>query len=343
MNLTKTIDFVPDQKSIEPCAPESIRSYSELADFASSVHAGESLVGGEKFPSVSVNNLDEFSDAIFLDREGSSRQRELDWTGDQRVRELRPGPVKFISDKLVGQKLGEFLIEERIGSGGMARVYLAYDTTLKRHVAIKVIQNRKFVTQESQANLLKSEAISQARLNHQNVVSIFHVGTHDHLPFLAMEYVDGESLGERIKKSSLTFAEIHKLSGQIVEGLIEAYHNGLVHGDIKPANLLIDDNGTIKLSDFGLARHKHDDGYVQKALVGTPAYMAPELFDKEPIDEISDLYSLGVTFFQMTFGTLPYPVSGETVKEVKQSLGLSEIEFPGNWPESLPIAWKKIL
>lgn len=249
----------------------------------------------------------------------------------------------YIPDQIIGTRLGDFLIQERIGSGGMARVYLAIDSELKRYVAVKLIQNRRYVSLDTQAMLLKTEAVSQASIHHPNVVSIYHIGSHEGLPYLAMEYVDCGSLKDRINDDGLEFEEIVCYTRQIISGLSEAYRIGLVHGDIKPANLLIDDCGHIKLSDFGLARHVSDENSVSKMLVGTPAFMAPELFELYPTNETSDLFSLGVTLYQMTFGRLPYTLVGETVEELKLCMESAKIEMPEEWPEKIPNWWKNIL
>ena len=318
MEITQTVDFVPPEKPTCQCAQVNTISLDESADGAAVICEICQL------PIVpSLDAIDEITDLI----------EEIT---------VAPKPT-YVPDKMIGQSLGEFIIQERIGSGGMARVYLAYDTILKRHVAVKLIQNKKHVSKESQAQLLKAEAISQASVQHPNVVSIFYVGTHGDVPYLAMEYVDGESLAAKIKSREFSFAEINLIASQIIDGLREAYGIGLVHGDIKPANLLTDDDGNVKLSDFGLARHMHDENYQPRRLVGTPSYMAPELFGNHAIDEQSDLYSLGVTLFQLTFGVSPYTLLGETVEEVRQSLEMSTVEFPAKWPEDLPLQWKKIL
>lgn len=249
----------------------------------------------------------------------------------------------FVYDGYVGAHFGEYHLQERIGSGGMARVYLALDRELYRYVAVKIIQNKKYLSSEAQAQLLKSEAISQASLDHGNVVSIYHVGTHEGLPYLVMEYVDEGSLAERIDASPIPFDEVINYSQQIVDGLSEACRIGLIHGDIKPANLLVDHKGQVKLSDFGLARHISDGQTQTNLLLGTPAFMAPELFDLEPIDEKTDLFSLGVTLFQLTFGRVPYVLVGETIEEIKTCFHHAQIQFPEEWPDEVPAWWKDVL
>ena len=322
--LTETRIFVPKEEQKCRCDPlhDASDSTSDLTVEADGICRQCSL----RFPDA-FESLNQLSDILSLDEEHSFEE---------------PTSSAFVQDRLLGTCLGDFEIRERIGSGGMARVYLAFDQVLKRHVAVKVIQNKKYLTRESQAELLQAEAISQASVHHPNVVSIFYVGRHETLPFLAMEYVDGYSLNDRVSEGPLSLREVYQCAEQIVLGLSEAYRNGLVHGDIKPANLLVDDNNVVKLSDFGLARHLQDDHYEPKQLVGTPSFMAPELFDKHAIDEQTDLFSLGVTLFQLTYGKSPYTLIGETAEEVKSCLEKASIEFPEDRPD-VPERWINIL
>lgn len=251
--------------------------------------------------------------------------------------------IAFVNDPLEGRSLDHFYLQNRIGSGGMARVYLANDRLLKRNVAIKVIQNRKYVTDEHLANLLMAEAVAQAQLNHPNIVSIHYVGKIEGMPFLAMEYVPGRSLAHRLERGGIPVSEAVAFALQIIDALQHADSHDLVHGDIKPANLLIDSQNHIKLSDFGLARQVSKAQSQIKSLVGTPTHMAPELFDKRPVDKQTDLYALGVTMFQMVFNRYPYELVGETAEEIKLALNAAKIQMPGTWPEDIPVSLRIIL
>lgn len=251
--------------------------------------------------------------------------------------------VPFVNDPLEGKSLDHFYLQKRIGSGGMARVYLANDGLLKRNVAIKVIQNRKYVTDEHLANLLMAEAVAQAQLNHPNIVSIHYVGKLEGMPFLAMEYVPGRSLAQRLERGAVPVSEAVAFALQIIDALQHADSHDLVHGDIKPANLLIDSQNRIKLSDFGLARQVSKTQSQIKNLVGTPTHMAPELFEKRPVDKQTDLYALGVTMFQMVFNRYPYELAGETAEEIKLALNAAKIQIPDTWPEDIPVSLRIIL
>lgn len=251
--------------------------------------------------------------------------------------------IPFVSDGLEGKLLDHYLLKDRIGSGGMARVYLADDTLLQRNVAIKVIQNRKYVTDEQMANSLMVEAVAQAQLNHPNIVSVFYVGKTEGMPFLAMEHVDGQSLEQRLSNGPMPASEAVAYCFQIINALQHAESHDVVHGDIKPANLLIDRSNKIKLSDFGLARQVNEDGSQVKKLVGTPSHMAPELFEKLPVDKQTDLYALGVTLFQMIFNRHPYELAGETAEEVKLALDAAKLRIPEMWPEEVPISLRMTL
>jgi len=265
--------------------------------------------------------------------------------------ELRASPVhgdfqladEADEDDWVGRELEHYQIVERLGRGGMGQVYRALDQSLQRYVAIKVIHAGKSTQEDSrQLQRLFQEATAQARVNHPNIAHIYYVGRDSDAPFLAMELVDGRTLAEELEASPLSFARIVDVAIQVADALRHAIEFDIVHGDIKPTNILITRKGTVKLADFGLARRLSDESE-GKPSGGTPRYLAPEIAGGIPPNAISDMYSLGVTLFQLSFGRLPYTFSSETVQGLLQTHRDAQIEFPPVWPPDLPERWREIL
>ena len=246
---------------------------------------------------------------------------------------------------LVGKIYGHFELIKPLGRGGAGFVYQAVDTSLQRYVAVKVLrgggQSNKTLDNESETDLLLQEAIAQARVAHPNIVTIYYVGKQDDEPFYAMELVDGISLSERIRNGAFKFAEISSVAENMTEALRSSFSMDIIHGDIKPSNILLTRTGGAKLSDFGLARRASEDNKIAKG--GTPNYLAPELLYGESPSKQSDMYALGVTLYEMTFGYLPIKVTGTTAASWQKSHDNVQIEFPTEWPEHLPPNWKPFL
>jgi uncharacterized RDD family membrane protein YckC len=244
-------------------------------------------------------------------------------------------PDHEMEDTNCGRLLGHFRLDQRLGSGGMGTVYRALDTSLQRYVAVKVVRDRGDGESTKRIEEVLQEAVAQARLNHPNVVTIYYVGSQDDEPFLAMELVSGPPLSERIQLGTLPYAQLVRFVIQVADALRHAQQFGIVHADIKPANLLMSGDEQIKLSDFGLSRinvQEQDSGQ----LAGTPAYLAPELTNGSPVSIQSDMYALGVTLFQLAFGRPPYELKGTTVQERLASHHTADIDFPQPWPRNVP-------
>lgn len=247
-------------------------------------------------------------------------------------------------DPLIGTTFDHYEIVARVGEGGMGSVYRALDKSLQRYVALKVIRSGGQSAEDTrQLQRLFQEAIAQARVNHPNVVHIYYVGQHDDSPFLAMELVDGETLADQFANGPLPFIEVVNIAIQVADALRHSVSYDILHGDIKPSNILLTRDGAAKLSDFGLARRLSQVADPDVGIAGTPIYMAPEAIQPDAADIRSDMYSLGVTLFEMTFGRLPYSFDGKTLAECIAKHQNSPVEFPEPWPIEVPAGWRAVL
>lgn len=198
-------------------------------------------------------------------------------------------------------------IIRKLGEGGMAQVYLARDIALDREVAIKVLpafENEK----EDLRKRFRREAKTIAKLEHRAIVPVFDYGEGNQVPYLAMRYMRGGSLADKLEQGPLSLARAVGILDRIADGLDKAHEAGVVHRDIKPANILFDDDDKAYLADFGIVKLANHDTTITPidGLVGTPAYMSPEQFKETPIDGRSDIYALGIVLYEMLTGVLPY-------------------------------------
>src|SRR6266545_3359540 len=216
---------------------------------------------------------------------------------------------------LVGQQLGRYRVQEEIGRGGMARVYRAQDTLLRRTVALKVLAPQLAVDPEF-AQRFEREAVTAANLRHPNIVTIYDVGEHSGLRYIAMEYVRGRTLHAIIEeRGALGLGAAIAIVGPVAAALDYAHSQGAVHRDIKPQNIMIDAEGRVLLTDFGIAQapESGDDGRRLTRtgiFMGTPEYISPEQASAQRVDGRSDLYSLGIATYEVITGAVPF--SGAT-------------------------------
>ena len=210
----------------------------------------------------------------------------------------------------VERNFDHFVLLETLGVGGMATVYKARDTLLERDVAVKLLR-QDLEGDFDQARQLQQEARLAASVNHPNVVQVFSSGTDHGQFYLVMELVDRGSLDDFMEeKKRLPEEHVLEIGIQVAKGLRAAYANGLIHRDVKPANILFSDEHTAKIGDFGLASVAAQSPEDHREIWGTPHYVAPERLKNEPEDFRSDIYSLGATLFHAIAGRAP--IEGET-------------------------------
>lgn len=219
---------------------------------------------------------------------------------------------------MIGRRLSHYEVVGDLGAGGMGVVYRAHDTTLNRDVAIKVLPSDRPISANARARF-KREALVASALNHPNIITIYEVNSQDGTDFIAMEYVRGASLLALLRKKKLTIEEALIYSVQIADALSKAHAAGIVHRDLKPGNIMVTEDGLIKVLDFGLARIEYEGTdssasaptqsftLTQPGVApGTVAYMSPEQARGEQVDARSDIFSFGIVMFEMFSGKLPF-------------------------------------
>ncbi len=215
-------------------------------------------------------------------------------------------------ENLIGQSLGRYHILEKLGEGGMAVVYKAFDTLLERHVAIKVIRREAFppVKLENVLHRFKRETKMLAKLSHPNIVKVLDSGEERGIPYLVMEYLAGGTLKAKLQGTPINWRDAARLLLPVCRALGNANESGIIHRDIKPSNILLSESGVPMLTDFGIAKIIEGDEITVDLTgtgvgIGTPEYMSPEQ-GAGKVDERSDIYALGVVYYQMVTGRLPY-------------------------------------
>ena len=226
-----------------------------------------------------------------------------------------PGPKR----SSVPKEFGGYEVEGELGRGGMGVVYLARQIKLNRRVALKMLTGH-YGPDELQRFL--AEAETAAGLHHTNIAHIYEVGEHDGAPFYSMEYVEGGSIADRLRKELPTPRDTAQLLIQVARALHYAHQNGIVHRDMKPANVLLDIDGVPKVADFGIAKRLKEDTHltVSGAVIGTPTYMAPEQAkgSSRHVGPAADIYSLGAILYEMLAGRPPFlPDDSETAITVR--------------------------
>jgi len=207
---------------------------------------------------------------------------------------------------LIGQTISHYKILEKIGQGGMGVVYKAEDTKLKRTVALKFLLPQALETEEEKIRFVR-EAQAAAALDHPNISTIYEVDEAEGKTFIAMAYIEGQTLKKKIKSGPLKLSETLDIAIQVAEGLKEAHQKGVVHRDIKSNNIMVTERGQVKIMDFGLAKLSEETQLTRTGTtMGTIAYMSPEQARGEEVDNRTDIWSLGVVIYEMITGQLPF-------------------------------------
>jgi eukaryotic-like serine/threonine-protein kinase len=234
------------------------------------------------------------------------------------------------------KKIGRYKILGELGRGAMGIVYKAEDPNLDRQVALKTIllQEDSAGRAEYQKRFML-EAKAAGKLNHPNIVTTFDYGEHDGLAYLAMELLEGIDLRSRLQKESIPAVEAVEIARQVAEGLAYAHARGVVHRDIKPGNIMLNGEGQAKIMDFGLARMRMADHKTSTGMVlGTPRYMSPEQISGQPVDNRSDVFSLGIVLYEMLTGTRLF--AGDNIEQVQHLIVETEHVPPTRQMPGLP-------
>jgi non-specific serine/threonine protein kinase len=268
------------------------------------------------------------------------------------LREIDPGPTSrgngIVEQMEAGASLGHYRIVEKIGAGGMGEVYRAEDLKLERPVAIKMLPPWAAGDRMAVERLVREAKLASA-LNHPNIVTMYAIEDSDPAPFLVMEYVEGETLRERLHRSPLGLPELIAIGSQVADALDAAHRVGLIHRDVKSTNILLTSDGQAKVVDFGLAKRlpgaRADADAVSLtatgAIVGTAAYMSPEQTRGEPLDPRTDLFSLGVVLYEAATGRLPF--EGPSMLTVLHEIALVEPPAPSRARPGLPRELDQVL
>ena len=225
---------------------------------------------------------------------------------------------------LVGMCLnGRYRLDAQIGAGGMSTVYRAFDTTLERRVAVKLM-HREIASDSDQLERFRREARSVAQLSHPHIVGWIDAGEEDGRPYIVFEYVEGETLKDRIRRMGrLPVDEAIAYSIEIARALGAAHARGIVHRDIKPQNVLVDAEGSAKVTDFGIARSLDRRRTADGRVLGTTDYVSPEQVLGHDVDGQSDIYSLGVVLYEMLTGEVPFHGENQVsvaIKHVREDM-----------------------
>jgi serine/threonine protein kinase len=251
-----------------------------------------------------------------------------------------------MNDLKPGQMLGPYRIIGHIGKGGMSTVYKAYHANMDRYVVVKVLA-LQFSQSEEFLGRFQQEARLIARLEHPHILPVYDSGECDHMPYLVMRYMESGTLKDRLKIAALSLEEIDPIFSQLADALAYAHENGIIHRDIKPSNVMLDKQGNIYLTDFGIAKLVKDSPQLTSpgSITGTPDYMSPEQAQGDKVDQRADIYSLGIILYEMLTGKVPFEAEtplAVILKKIQDPLPLPSTINPNILPELETVVLKAL-
>ena len=246
-------------------------------------------------------------------------------------------------DNLIGKRLdGRYSIEGLVGVGGMANVYRGTDLKTGNRIAVKVLKE-EFLDNEELVRRFKNESKAISILSHPNIVKVYDVSVTDKLQYIVMEYVDGITLKEYLKQrgGALTWKEVVHFATQVLSALQHAHSKGIIHRDVKPQNIMLLADGSIKMMDFGIARFSRAQSQtVSDKAIGSVHYISPEQARGERTDEKTDIYSVGVMLYEMLTGQLPFQAESAVSVAIMQLQ--RDPQLPTEINGSIPLGLEQI-
>jgi serine/threonine protein kinase len=246
---------------------------------------------------------------------------------------------------MLAEKFSRYEIREELGQGGMATVYRAYDPVFEREVALKVLK-QELLNDLSVRERFEHETKIIAKLEHVAIVPVYDVGRDNDQLFFVMRYMAGGSLSERIQSGSLSLIDVADIIQRLAAGLDYAHYKGVIHRDLKPGNILFDENRNAYISDFGIAKLAQASTILTSSgIIGTPTHMSPEQARGEEVDGRSDIYSLGVILFEMLSGQTPFEATTPLGMALKHATEPAPhiLDINPNLPAGVEAVIKKVL
>ncbi len=238
------------------------------------------------------------------------------------------------------KKFGRYVIISKIGQGAMGYVFKAEDPDLNRTIALKTLRTDTKISEEKKKQYYRRfirEAKIAANLSHPGIVIVYDVGKEGDTPFIAMEYLDGETLEQKIRKKEITLPILKDYLLQLLDALQYAHEHGVIHRDIKPSNILILKDGRVKITDFGIAHIDDSDLTKTGHLIGSPNYMSPEQVRGEKVDQRSDLFSVGVMTYYILTGIKPF--AGKNLTTTIRNILEKEPPPPSHYNQEVSPEW----